>query len=60
MYTTKKILNMKPFILWLLKGMIKKSSASQFKTTRFNKPLINMKVKDNDKLINVVRLETIS
>ncbi len=39
-------------------GMIKKSSASQFKTTRFNKPLINMKVKDNDKLINVVRLET--
>lgn len=38
--------------------MIKKSSASQFKTTRFNKPLINMKVKDKDELINVVRLES--
>ena len=46
------------YIMATKNGMIKKSSASQFKTTRFNKPLINMKVKDNDKLINVVRLET--
>ena len=39
-------------------GMIKKSSVSQFKTTRFNKPLVGMKVKDKDEIINVVRLES--
>lgn len=39
-------------------GMIKKSSVSQFKTTRFNKPLVGMKVKDHDEIVNVIRLES--
>ena len=38
--------------------MIKKSSVSQFKTTRFNKPLVGMKVKDHDEIVNVIRLES--
>lgn len=38
-------------------GMIKKSTAPLFKTTRFNKPLIATKVKENDDLISVMRFE---
>lgn len=57
-YNEKDFKNEAFYIMATKNGMIKKSSASQFKTTRFNKPLINMKVKDNDELINVVRLES--
>lgn len=39
-------------------GMIKKSELGLFKTTRFNKPLIAMKLKDDDVVINVMRIET--
>ncbi|SQE63958.1 Topoisomerase IV subunit A [Staphylococcus aureus] len=38
-------------------GMIKKSTVPLFKTTRFNKPLIGTKVKENDDLISVMRFE---
>ncbi|SUK99960.1 Topoisomerase IV subunit A [Staphylococcus aureus] len=38
-------------------GMIKKSTVPLFKTTRFNKPLIASKVKENDDLISVMRFE---
>ncbi|HCY6197654.1 TPA: DNA topoisomerase IV subunit A [Staphylococcus aureus] len=38
-------------------GMIKKSTVPLFKTTRFNKPLISTKVKENDDLISVMRFE---
>lgn len=38
-------------------GMIKKSTVPLFKTTRFNKPLIAAKVKENDDLISVMRFE---
>lgn len=38
-------------------GMIKKSKVPLFKTTRFNKPLIATKVKENDDLISVMRFE---
>ncbi|HDH6828125.1 TPA: DNA topoisomerase IV subunit A [Staphylococcus aureus] len=38
-------------------GMIKKSTVPIFKTTRFNKPLIATKVKENDDLISVMRFE---
>ncbi|HDD7177471.1 TPA: DNA topoisomerase IV subunit A [Staphylococcus aureus] len=38
-------------------GMIKKSTVLLFKTTRFNKPLIATKVKENDDLISVMRFE---
>ncbi|MEJ7477500.1 DNA gyrase C-terminal beta-propeller domain-containing protein, partial [Staphylococcus saprophyticus] len=38
-------------------GMIKKSTVPLFKTTRYNKPLIAMKVKDQDEVINVLRVE---
>ncbi|HDR2189617.1 TPA: DNA topoisomerase IV subunit A [Staphylococcus aureus] len=38
-------------------GMIKKSTVPQFKTTRFNKPLIAIKIKENDDLISVIRFE---
>ncbi|HDC3119259.1 TPA: DNA topoisomerase IV subunit A [Staphylococcus aureus] len=38
-------------------GMIKKSTVPLFKTTRFNKPLIATKVKENDYLISVMRFE---
>lgn len=37
--------------------MIKKSTVPLFKTTRFNKPLIATKVKENDDLISVMRFE---
>lgn len=46
------------YIMATKNGMIKKSSVSQFKTSRFNKPLVGMKVKDNDEIVNVIRLET--
>ncbi|EER7200706.1 DNA gyrase subunit A, partial [Escherichia coli] len=35
----------------------KKSTVPLFKTTRYNKPLIAMKVKDQDEVINVLRVE---
>ncbi|HDA7512989.1 TPA: DNA topoisomerase IV subunit A [Staphylococcus aureus] len=38
-------------------SMIKKSTVPLFKTTRFNKPLIATKVKENDDLISVMRFE---
>ncbi|HAR4967004.1 TPA: DNA topoisomerase IV subunit A [Staphylococcus aureus] len=38
-------------------GIIKKSTVPLFKTTRFNKPLIATKVKENDDLISVMRFE---
>ncbi|HHO5090909.1 TPA: DNA topoisomerase IV subunit A [Staphylococcus aureus] len=38
-------------------AMIKKSTVPLFKTTRFNKPLIATKVKENDDLISVMRFE---
>ncbi|SBA64133.1 Topoisomerase IV subunit A [Staphylococcus aureus] len=38
-------------------GLIKKSTVPLFKTTRFNKPLIATKVKENDDLISVMRFE---
>ncbi|HGZ4441712.1 TPA: DNA topoisomerase IV subunit A [Staphylococcus aureus] len=38
-------------------GMIKKSTVPLFKTTRFSKPLIATKVKENDDLISVMRFE---
>lgn len=38
-------------------GMIKKSELGLFKTTRFNKPLIAMKLKEDDVIINVMRIE---
>ncbi|WP_094756974.1 DNA topoisomerase IV subunit A [Staphylococcus aureus] len=38
-------------------GMIKKSTVPLFKTTRFNKPLIATKVKENHDLISVMRFE---
>ncbi|MCD9080057.1 DNA topoisomerase IV subunit A [Staphylococcus haemolyticus] len=44
------------YVLATRNGMIKKSKVSLFKTTRYNKPLVAMKVKDNDELINVIRL----
>ncbi|WP_367120720.1 DNA topoisomerase IV subunit A [Staphylococcus capitis] len=46
------------YVMATKNGMIKKSSVSQFKTTRFNKPLVGMKVKDHDEIVNVVRLES--
>ena len=44
------------YVLATRNGMIKKSNVSLFKTTRYNKPLVAMKVKDNEELINVIRL----
>ncbi|MGA4513756.1 topoisomerase IV subunit A [Staphylococcus caledonicus] len=44
------------YILATKNGMIKKSTLSLFKTTRYNKPLVAMKVKDNDEIVNVIRL----
>ncbi|AYU55169.1 DNA topoisomerase IV subunit A [Staphylococcus debuckii] len=45
------------YIMATQNGMIKKSELELFKTSRFNKPLIAMKLKDNDKMINVMRIE---
>ncbi|MBF7017186.1 DNA topoisomerase IV subunit A [Staphylococcus durrellii] len=38
-------------------GMIKKSNVSLFKTSRYNKPLVAMKLKNDDEVINVMRVE---
>ena len=46
------------YIMATRNGMIKKSSVPQFKTTRYNKPLIAMKVKDQDEVINIMRVES--
>ena len=43
------------YIMATRNGMIKKSSVPQFKTTRYNKPLIAMKVKEQDEVINIMR-----
>lgn len=45
------------YILATRNGMIKKSNISMFKTSRYNKPLVSMKLKDNDEVINVMRLD---
>ncbi|UDI78339.1 DNA topoisomerase IV subunit A [Staphylococcus taiwanensis] len=45
------------YVLATRNGMIKKSGITLFKTTRYNKPLVAMKVKDNDEIINVMRLD---
>jgi len=45
------------YILATRNGMIKKSNVSMFKTSRYNKPLVSMKLKDNDEVINVMRLD---
>lgn len=37
--------------------MIKKSTVPQFKTTRYNKPLVATKLKDSDELISVMRFD---
>src|SRR5699024_5363979 len=37
--------------------MIKKSNVSMFKTSRYNKPLVSMKLKNDDEIINVMRIE---
>lgn len=44
------------YVLATRNGMIKKSNVSLFKTTRYNKPLVAMKVKAQDELISVMRL----
>ncbi|PTI49458.1 DNA gyrase subunit A, partial [Staphylococcus xylosus] len=44
------------YILATRNGMIKKSNVSMFKTTRYNKPLVSMKLKDNDEIISVMRI----
>ena len=46
------------YVMATKNGMIKKSSVSQCKSTRFNKPLVGMKVKDHDEIVNVIRLES--
>lgn len=46
------------YIMATRNGMIKKSSVPQFKTTRYNKPLIAMKVKEQDEVINIMRVES--
>ncbi|GGG85659.1 DNA topoisomerase IV subunit A [Staphylococcus pragensis] len=44
------------YVMATRNGMIKRSGVPLFKTTRYNKPLVAMKVKDNDEIINVIRL----
>lgn len=46
------------YILATRHGMIKRSNVSMFKTSRFNKPLVAMKVKDDDEIINVMRIDS--
>lgn len=54
----EKDFNAKAFyVLATANGMIKKSSLPQFNTSRYNKPLIAMKTKDNDQVISVMRFE---
>jgi topoisomerase-4 subunit A len=38
-------------------GMIKKSNVSLFKTSRYNKPLVAMKLKNSDEVIDIMRVE---
>lgn len=45
------------YVLATRDGMIKKSNVSMFKTSRFNKPLVSMKLKTDDEIINVMRIE---
>ncbi|MDG0842346.1 DNA topoisomerase IV subunit A [Staphylococcus equorum] len=45
------------YVLATRNGMIKKSNVSMFKTSRFNKPLVSMKLKTDDEIINVMRIE---
>ncbi|MEP9851851.1 DNA topoisomerase IV subunit A [Staphylococcus aureus] len=50
----------KPEVFYVLatrNGMIKKSNVSMFKTSRYNKPLVSMKLKNDDEIINVMRIE---
>lgn len=44
------------YIIATRNGMIKKSNQSLFKTTRFNKPLIATKLKNEDEVVNVLRI----
>ncbi|MGW9857298.1 topoisomerase IV subunit A [Staphylococcus hominis] len=44
------------YIMATRNGMIKKSNQSLFKTTRFNKPLIATKLKNEDEIVNVLRI----
>ena len=44
------------YIIATRNGMIKKSNVSMFKTTRYNKPLVAMKVKENDAVIDIMRI----
>lgn len=57
-YNEKDFNNNTFYVMATKNGMIKKSSVAQFKTTRFNKPLVGMKVKDHDEIVNVIRLES--
>jgi len=57
-YNEKDFNNNAFYVMATKNGMIKKSSVPQFKTTRFNKPLVGMKVKDHDEIVNVIRLES--
>lgn len=57
-YNEKDFNNNAFYVMATKNGMIKKSSFPQFKTTRFNKPLVGMKVKDHDEIVNVIRLES--
>ena len=45
------------YILATRNGMIKKSNVSMFKTSRYNKPLVSMKLKGDDEIIDVMRIE---
>ncbi|MCU5745576.1 DNA topoisomerase IV subunit A [Staphylococcus sp. SQ8-PEA] len=44
------------YIIATQNGMIKKSNISMFKTTRYSKPLVAMKVKDGDEVISVFKV----
>lgn len=44
------------YIIATRNGMIKKSNQSLFKTTRSNKPLIATKLKNEDEVVNVLRI----
>ncbi|WP_412520546.1 DNA topoisomerase IV subunit A [Staphylococcus simulans] len=56
-FTERDFKQQADYIMATKNGMIKKSELSLFKTTRFNKPLIAMKLKDDDIVINVMRIE---
>lgn len=44
------------YILATRNGMIKKSNASMFKTSRYSKPLVSMKLKGDDEVIDVMHV----